>query len=168
MRNRSITLIVALGLMVAMVTALTVNKSYAQAAKKPVDFTLKDINGNTVKLSDYRGKVVVVDVWATWCGYCVRELPDLVQLQKDFEKNKVPAQVIGISMDDNRSIVKPFVTQRGINYPILLGTDAAVKTMGRVMGYPTKFIINKNGVVVETLVGARSYEVLKSTVEKYL
>lgn len=158
-------LVVALALVAISFGVMSVR---AQAAAKPVDFSLKDVDGKTVQLSDYRGKVVIIDVWATWCGYCVKEIPDLVALQAKATKNKTPLQIIGVSMDDNKGAVKTFSAKKDINYPILYGTENALKPLGDVYGLPTKFIISKDGVVVEKIVGARSAAELERTVQKYL
>ena len=89
------------------------------SSMKAVDFTVKDINGKELLLSNYRGKVVLLDVWATWCGYCVQEMPELVAMQRDALAKKTPLQIIGVSVDEDRSLVKPFVAEHRINYPVV-------------------------------------------------
>jgi cytochrome c biogenesis protein CcmG/thiol:disulfide interchange protein DsbE len=114
--------------------------------KPAAEFTLKDENGATVKLSDYRGKVVLLNFWATWCGPCGVEIPWFV----DFEQ-KYKAQgfaVLGVSMDeDGWSAVKPFVAERKINYRILMGNDTIAQLYGGLDSLPTSFIIDREGKV---------------------
>ncbi|HEY3418596.1 MAG TPA: TlpA disulfide reductase family protein [Armatimonadota bacterium] len=169
MKARNLLLLVVLVVLVVGVGLLTQYRADGKApSKKTVDFTLKDVNGKPVKLSDYRGKVVVVDVWATWCPYCVQEIPDLMDIQAQATKEKQPVQFIGIAMDSDRSPVKPFVTEHKMNYPVLYGEKKALKPFGDVYGLPTKFIIGKDGVIVDKIIGAREKSDLQKVLGKYL
>lgn len=138
------------------------------SVQKAVDFIAKDIAGKEVKLSDYRGKVVLIDVWATWCGYCVQEMPDLVALQRDALKNNTPLQLIGFSVDEDRSKVKPFASEYKMNYPVVYGDETMLREFGSIPGLPTKFIIDKDGKVVDKLVGAMSRKDLEAKLAPYL
>ncbi len=114
-------------------------------------FTLKNTEGKNVSLSDFKGKVIVVDFWATWCGPCRRGIPDLISLQKEFKDELV---VIGISLD--RETVKdvvPFVKKNEINYPIVYGNEEVVNQFGGIQAIPTSFVIDKNGNIVDKHVG---------------
>ncbi|MHB9025175.1 MAG: TlpA family protein disulfide reductase [Armatimonadota bacterium] len=169
MKTRSIVLLVVLAVLAIGIGLVVQHSATGKGpSKKPVEFTLTDVNGKKVKLSDYRGKVVVMDVWATWCGYCVREIPDLIQMQEKATKDKKPLQILGVSVDRDRSVVKGFAAEHKMNYPVLYGEDKALKPFGEVYGLPTKFIIDKKGIVVETIVGARPLRDLQFTVDKYL
>lgn len=137
------------------------------ASKKGMDFTLPDTNGKQLKLSTYRGKVVVVDVWATWCHFCVEEIPDLIALQEKATKDKTNVQFIGVALDDPDA-VKTFVKDHKLNYPVVIGDKKAMKPFGEIPGFPTKFILDKNGVVVEKIVGARDKDELEKTIAKYV
>jgi thiol-disulfide isomerase/thioredoxin len=117
---------------------------------KAPEFTLASTEGKDVKLSDYKGKVVIVDFWATWCGPCRRGIPDLIDIQKQYGNDVV---VIGISLDQNKGDVLPFAQKIGINYPIVYGTLEVTQQYGGVEGIPTSFIINKNGDIVDKHVG---------------
>jgi cytochrome c biogenesis protein CcmG/thiol:disulfide interchange protein DsbE len=120
--------------------------------KKAADFKLKTLDGKEVKLSDYRGKIVIVDFWATWCPPCRKGIPDLISLQEEFKKNLV---VIGISLDQENTIkdLKPFIENYKINYPVVLGDQKVVNDYGGISAIPTSFIIDQKGNIVDTHVG---------------
>jgi thiol-disulfide isomerase/thioredoxin len=118
---------------------------------KAPDFTLLFTDGKDIKLSEYKGKVVIIDFWATWCGPCRKGIPDLIELQKEYGKDIV---VIGISLDaDTKGEVVPFMQKIGINYPVAYGTLEVTEQYGGVEGIPTSFVINKNGEIVDKHVG---------------
>ncbi|RQW03487.1 MAG: TlpA family protein disulfide reductase [Calditrichaeota bacterium] len=118
------------------------------------DFALRDSEGKVVKLSDYRGKVVILDFWATWCGPCRMEIPGYVQLYDKFKDDGLV--IIGVSLDQGGwEPVKPFMENYKINYPIVLGDRQIVMNYGGINSIPTTFIINREGQVVERKIGAR-------------
>ncbi len=116
------------------------------------DFTLKDENGKTVHLSDYRGKVVLLNFWATWCDPCRIEIPWFV----DFER-RMKGQgfaVVGVSMDeDGWKAVKPFLSELSVNYRVLLGDDSVSQMYGGIDSLPTTFIIDRDGKIAATHIG---------------
>lgn len=120
--------------------------------KKAPDFALKSVDGKTVKLSDYKGKVVIIDFWATWCPPCRKGIPDLISIQKDFKDDVV---IIGISLDAEKTLkdVPGFVKSYEINYPIVYGTEKVVNDYGGIEGIPTAFVVDKKGNVVDMHVG---------------
>lgn len=136
--------------------------------RKPIDFTLQDLNGKPVTLSSYRGKVVLIDMWATWCGYCVGEIPELIAVQGKADKEKTPLQILGIAMDINPADVRKYAAKHHFDYPILLKDDTQLKPFGEVAGLPTKFIIDKNGVIVDMIVGAVPIQQVLQRVAKYM
>ncbi|MHB0938708.1 MAG: TlpA family protein disulfide reductase [Armatimonadota bacterium] len=142
--------------------------SAAEPTKKPLELTFPQLDGKPLKLADYRGKVVVLDVWATWCGYCVREMPELIEFQQEAEKKKQPVQLIGISVDRDKDVVAEFVKEHEIEYPMAMGDQKSLKDFGTIRGIPIKFIINKKGVIVDKIVGATDKETLQKKVEKYV
>ena len=169
MTNRVLLILSGLLLFAIAFVALRGSRGNAvSSTKTPIDFTLQDLNGKSVKLSSYRGKVVVVDVWATWCGYCVGEIPDLIAAQQQADQAKTPLQFLGIAMDDNIADVRHFVAQRHFTYPILYKDDAQMRPFGVVEGFPTKFIIDKKGVIVDKIVGAEPMETIARHVAPYL
>jgi thiol-disulfide isomerase/thioredoxin len=119
---------------------------------KAPDFTLTSTSGKKINLSDYKGKIVILDFWATWCGPCRMGVPDLVSIQKEY-KDKVV--VIGISLDDQRTMsdIAPFMKQYGVNYPIVYGTNKVVMDYGNIEAIPTSFVIDKKGFIVDQNIG---------------
>ena len=120
--------------------------------KAAPDFELKDSMGRTVKLSDYRGKVVLLNFWATWCGPCKIEIPWFVDFEQKF-KDKGFA-VLGVSMDEEGwDVVKPYLGSANVNYRVLLGTDSVAQLYGGVDSLPTSFMIDKEGRIASIHVG---------------
>jgi len=120
---------------------------------KATDFTLKDLNGNDVSLSDFRGKVVMLDFWATWCPPCVKAIPELIALHEKYKARGF--EVIGISMDQSVADVKYFVNDRNITYTILMSDDKVEKQYG-VITIPVTFMIDRSGKVVKKHLGFAS------------
>jgi thiol-disulfide isomerase/thioredoxin len=118
---------------------------------KAPDFILKTTDNKDLKLSDYKGKIVILDFWATWCGPCRMSIPDLISIQKEYKNDVV---VIGISLDyQTMQNVVPFIKEYGINYPVVFGDQKVVMDYGNVNAIPTSFIIDKSGNVVDMHVG---------------
>lgn len=116
------------------------------------DFTLQDASGSTTKLSDYRGKAVLLNFWATWCGPCGIEIPWFTEFQQEFKSRGF--EIIGVSMDeDGWKAVKPYIAEHKINYRILLGNDSVGQLYGGVDSLPTTFIIGRDGKVAYVHVG---------------
>jgi peroxiredoxin len=111
------------------------------------DFALQDADGKTIRLSEYKGKVVLLDFWATWCGPCKIEIPWFMEFQRKYKDRGFT--VIGVSMDDGWQVVKPFVEEFKMNYPVVLGDDETAAKFGNVEVLPTTFIIDKEGRIVE-------------------
>ena len=130
------------------------------------NFTLVDTNGKKVSLSDYKGKVVILDFWATWCPPCRRGIPDLIDIQKQF-KNKIA--VLGISLDtDTKGDVPSFIKNMGINYSVLYASPEVVQAYGNIDAIPTSFIIDKKGKIVNQHVGLTPKETLISEIKNLL
>ncbi len=120
--------------------------------KKAPDFTLKDSNGKTVNLADYKGKVVLLNFWATWCGPCKIEIPWFIDFEQKY-KDKGFA-VVGVSMDeDGWNAVKPYLSESHINYRVLLGNDSVGTLYGGVDSLPTTFVIDQDGRIAATHIG---------------
>ena len=130
---------------------INIQTENTEAAETAPDFVLKSTTGKNIQLSDYRGKIVIVDFWATWCAPCRKGIPDLVDIQKEFKGNVV---VIGISLDeDTRPDVVPFMKEYGINYPIVYGNNKVIADYGSINAIPTSFIIDKQGKIVDKHIG---------------
>ena len=117
------------------------------------DFVLTDLQGRSVKLSDLRGKAVVLNFWATWCPPCKEEIPWFVDLQKRYGEQGL--QIVGVSMDDDgdqKSVAK-FAAENSINYPILLGKENVAAQYGGIDYLPTTFYIDRSGVVLDRVFG---------------
>lgn len=128
------------------------NTTMQDNSSKAPDFTLSNISGEDVSLSDFKGKVIIVDFWATWCPPCRKGIPDLISLKNEY-KDKV--EVIGISLDreNTKAGVPDFVDRMGINYPVVYFNDKVINDFGGVNAIPTTFIIDQDGNIVKKIVG---------------
>jgi len=135
--------------------------------KAAPDFSLKDSDGKTVRLSDYKGKVVLLDFWATWCGPCKIEIPWLKEFQRKFRDKGF--EVIGVSMDEEGwQVVKPFVTELAINYRVVIGDDSMAQLYGGVDALPTAFVIDREGKIAAVHVGLTSKGEIEHGIEQVL
>ena len=121
------------------------------------DFALQDLEGNIVKLSDYKGKVVFVNFWATWCPPCRAEIPYFVELVDEYKDDFI---VLGITVDNQRDLPKvpSFAESYKINYPILVANNETVAAYGGISNIPTTFVVDPEGLVVGRIVGSRPKE----------
>jgi peroxiredoxin len=117
------------------------------------DFTMKDVDGNQVSLSAYKGKVVLLNFWATWCGPCKAEIPGFVRLQEKYRDQGLV--IVGYSVDDTAEKAKAYAAQYKMNYPILLGEgrEEVQDAYGPIWGIPASFIISKDGKVCRKHMG---------------
>jgi thiol-disulfide isomerase/thioredoxin len=122
-----------------------------------LNFTLKDMNGVDVQLASFKGKVIVLNFWATWCGPCKAEIPDLVSLQTQYGSDLV---VLGISVDDTPDKMKPYAEQYKVNYPLLVGNgrDDVQDAYGPLWGIPVSVIIDRDGKIAKKHSGIASRE----------
>ena len=166
-------LLILIGLSYQYLTANGTDDKKASGEKQQIlypqapDFSLIDLKGKTVKLSDYKGKVVIIDFWATWCGPCRRGIPEFVDLQADYGEHNLV--VLGISVDQgDLSVVPTFAKDYNINYPVLYATAEVVHSYGGITGIPTTFIIDREGKVRNRVVGYRPKAFFKKEVDKLL
>lgn len=116
------------------------------------DFSLKDADGKTVKLSDYRGKVVLLNFWATWCGPCKIEIPWFIDFQQQYKDRDFA--ILGVSLDDDGwKSVKPYVAEKKINYRVMIGTEEVTNLYGGVDALPTTVLIDRSGRIAKVHTG---------------
>lgn len=131
------------------------------------DFELTSLDGKRVKLSDYRGKAVLLNFWATWCSPCKVEMPWFVDLQKKYGNDGLV--VLGVAMDDSDSSkIAQFASEMGVNYPVLLGTDKVSEEYGNVEFLPTSFYIDREGKFVGKGVGLLERREIEGNIQKAL
>lgn len=126
------------------------------ANKKAPDFTLKDMQGNKVSLSDFKGKVVMINFWATWCPPCIEEMPSMEKLYKKLGSEDFVILAVNIE-PDAREIVEEFLTKRPYTYPVLLDGESKVQQLYGAFRLPETVIINRQGEVVTRIVGGRDW-----------
>jgi len=130
------------------------------------EFSVTDIDGKKLSLSDYRGKVILLDFWATWCTPCRAEIPHFVEMQQKYGPQGF--QVVGISMDDDAKPVKEFYRQFNMNYPVAVGDDKLAQSFGGVLGLPVNFIIDREGRIHAKYLGATDVSVIDKAVSALL
>ena len=142
--------------------------SQARSINKVPDFSLPAVPGKKpVDMRDYKGKVVLLTFWATWCGPCVQEIPSLISLQKEFGSDGFA--VIAISMDQGGdSLVGKMIKKTGINYPVVMGNAKVSQDFGGIFGIPTSFLVSRSGKVVKRYNGWVSHDVLEKDIKRVI
>jgi cytochrome c biogenesis protein CcmG/thiol:disulfide interchange protein DsbE len=153
----------------------TVQADEADGKSAP-EVTFKELDDKDGTLNQYKGKVVLVNFWATWCDPCYVEIPWLIEMQEKYEAKGFT--VLGISMDEEgKSAVLPFLAKERfnvngqklpMNYPIVIGSDDVADKFGGLLGYPTSFLISRDGKIVKKVQGLISYEELTKAIESQL
>jgi thiol-disulfide isomerase/thioredoxin len=140
----------------------------ADAPDANLEFTLKDMHGRDVRLADYRGKVIVLDFWATWCGPCRLEIPGFVELQEKYRSRGL--EVVGISVDDPIEALPPFAREFNMNYKVLVGRDRhdVFDAFGPIMGFPTTLLIGRNGKICRREIGLTTKEDFEREIKSLL
>ena len=140
----------------------------ANAKPANLDFTLKDMNGKDVKLSAYKGKVILLDFWATWCGPCKLEIPWFVEFQTKYGTKGL--QALGVSVDDTVDKLKPYVAQLKMNYPVLqgLGHDDVQDAYGPLWGIPVTVVISRDGRICTKHTGISSKDSFEREIKSLL
>jgi thiol-disulfide isomerase/thioredoxin len=146
------------------------------AGQPEPDLTLKDLDGKDVSLAQLKGKIVLVNFWATWCEPCRFEIPELIEMQQKYGAKGFT--VLGVAMDDEgRKVVAPFVEKERfdvngnkaqMNYPIVIGNDAAADKFGGLLGFPTSVLIDRDGKQVKRITGLINAEDVSKAIESQL
>ncbi|HUI83411.1 MAG TPA: TlpA disulfide reductase family protein [Candidatus Binatia bacterium] len=129
-------------------------------------FSLQGVDGRPLDLANYRGKVVLLNFWATWCTPCRAEIPQFVAFQNTYGPQGL--QLIGISMDDDAAPVREFYQQFRMNYPVAIGNAKLAQSYGGVLGLPVTFLIGRDGRIAAKYVGAADLGVLRQQIESLL
>jgi thiol-disulfide isomerase/thioredoxin len=140
----------------------------AQAQPAPLNHTIKDIDGATINPASYKGKVVFLNFWATWCGPCKIEIPHFVELQAKYADQGVA--FLGLSVDDTVEQLKPFAAQYKINYPVLvgLGSEDVQEAFGPIWGIPITFVIDRQGNICRKHQGLATKEQFERVIQSLL
>ncbi len=131
------------------------------------EWTLTDVNGATVQSSDFKGKVVLLDFWATWCPPCRDEIPAFVELQEEYGDEGLV--VVGVSLDEGGpAVVKRFMKRFKMNYPVVMGNQKIANDFGGIRGIPTTFVLDREGRIVSKHVGFAEKAVFEREVKALL
>jgi peroxiredoxin len=131
------------------------------------DFTITDLQGDTLRLSDYQGKVVILDIWDTWCPPCRKGIPDFIEFYKKYQhKNFV---VVGLALGrEGEEKVKSFAAEQNIPYSLAIADSSVLNAYGPIQGIPTTLIINQKGRIVNRYVGFREKDVFEKAIQALL
>lgn len=131
------------------------------------DFTLQSLDGSTVRLSEFKGKAVLLNFWATWCGPCKIETPWLVELQNQYGAQGL--QIVGVAMDDSgKDEIARFAKDMGMNYPVLLGKETVGEAYGGVPALPESFFVGRDGKIVDKIMGIEGKAEIETAIRKAL
>jgi peroxiredoxin len=147
-------------------------KAMAGPPRVAPDFSLLDSNGATLTLSDYKGKVVLLDFWATWCGGCKTEIPWYMEFENKYKDNGlavigVSLAVIGVSMDTDWKTVKPFLAEEKMNYPVVIGNEALLAGYGS-LEMPATYLIDRDGRIADYHIGVVNKDQFEGEIKKLL
>lgn len=170
MKSRNLLLIVLASVVVAVFfwyshRAIPSPSTQVEHALAP-DFSLPNISGGQLTLSSYRGKVVLLDFWATWCTPCREEIPRFVQLQNDYGPHGL--EIIGVSMDDSPDPVRDFYQHFHMNYPVVMGNAKTGELYGGILGLPIAFVLDREGHISSKHIGAADLSALENEIVKLL
>jgi peroxiredoxin len=144
----------------------TASSSCDASGKGTFDFVLKDQNNMPVKLADYKGKVVLVNFWATWCGPCKSEIPDMVKLYSQYKDKGLV--IVGISVDDSPEQLQAFMREFHMNYPVVQMRPEVEDAWGPFYGYPTSFIVARDGSICTKHIGPATHDQFEAEIKALL
>lgn len=129
-----------------------IGQSRVKVGSPAPNFTFPDLTGKKVSLSDYRGRVVFLNIWATWCSPCVDEMPSMEKLYKQFKSDQF--EIMAVSIDTQGvKVVVPFMEKLNLTFPALLDRKGKIRNIYGVTGIPESFIIDKNGIIIKKVIG---------------
>jgi peroxiredoxin len=137
-----------------------------QVNRMAPDFTRTDLSGRPLRLEQFRGRVVLLNFWATWCGPCIEEIPVFARWQRQYEAAGL--QVLGVSMDDDEAAVRRFAAKHAVPYPILMGDAKLGAAFGGIYGLPQSLLIDAQGRIVFRKVGEMDLESLRGQIQALL
>ena len=153
-------IVIGLGIIALLQTKRFLNGKSAES--RPVtglpapNFTLPGLDGKMVSLNDYRGKVVLLNIWATWCPPCVDEMPSMQKLHQTLKDERF--EILAVSIDESgMKIVRPFMKKHRLSFPALLDPKGDIKRLYQITGVPESFVLDKNGTIVEKIIGPRDW-----------
>lgn len=139
------------------------------------DVVMQDLEGNDVRLAQFRGQVVLLNFWATWCGPCRIEIPWFIEFQRKYAGQGFT--VLGMAMDDNPRVVAPWLEKERfdvdgqpteVNYPMVIGNDDLANRFGGIIGLPTTLVISRDGKIAKRFIGLVNHRYIQAEIEKQL
>ena len=140
--------------------------SFSNSAKAP-DFNLKDQYGVTHSLENYKGKVIFLNFWATWCPPCKKEMPDVESIYKEYGENKKDVVILGVNSEKENE-VKKFLKDKGYTFPTVIDENSEVMRKYFIQAFPTSFVIDKEGNVYGYVMGGLTKEQIRQVIEEVL
>lgn len=140
--------------------------SFSNNAKAP-DFNLKDQYGVTHSLENYKGKVIFLNFWATWCPPCKKEMPDVESIYKEYEENKKDVVILGVNSEKENE-AKKFLKDKGYTFPTVIDENSEVMRKYFIQAFPTSFVIDKEGNVYGYVMGGLTKEQIRQVIEEVL
>lgn len=140
--------------------------SFSNSAKAP-DFNLKDQYGVVHSLENYKGKVIFLNFWATWCPPCKKEMPDIENIYKEYGQNKKDVVILGVNSEKENE-VKKFLKDKGYTFPTVIDENSEVMRKYFIQAFPTSFVIDKEGNVYGYVMGGLTKEQIKQVIEEVL
>lgn len=154
--SRWIPPLLLLGALVGTFAFFQQRSSTGRAGFPAPDFALRDLQGRTVRLSDYRGKIVFLNLWATWCPPCREEMPSMERLSRKLQGRDFV--MLAVSEDEDPSTVRGFVEQMKLSFPVLLDSQGTLPSRYGVTGYPETFVIDRGGSVIQHVIGPEDWD----------
>lgn len=159
----SLIVLAAIAIGYAIMNNLPQNREDSGLGSKAPSFALPNLQGETIRLADFRGRVVLLNFWASWCNPCVKEMP----LLNEINKQRPDVELIAVNIGEKTEIVKRFVEELGLDIPVVLGRDSEIKKDYRISGLPVTLLIDKDGRIIQRITGEfRSVNDIESLLDR--